>query len=81
MNVLEIIQNFKKLVSTERAPTTGRVSSRCSYWFAPHTSITLADSANPVKTFYKSFFLRRPRSEIKGLKPFPTKEMDTWKTN
>ena len=71
---LEIIQSFKKWVSTEKTPTTGRVSSRCFFWFAPHTSITLADSANPVKTFYKTFFKSRPRSEIKTLKPFLTKE-------
>lgn len=24
-------------LNAERAPTTGRVSSRCPHWFAPHT--------------------------------------------
>ena len=66
------------MVSTERAPTTGRVSSRCSYWFAPHTSITLADSANSVKTFYKNFFGKSSNSGKISLETLGHKGSGCW---
>lgn len=66
------------MVSTEKAPTTGRVSSRCFFWFAPHTSITLADSANPVKTFYKNFFGKSSNSGNISLESLRHKGSGCW---
>jgi|GEM_PF-3451056 len=58
-----------KILRSERAPTTGRVSSRCSYWFAPHTLVTITDDFKFVILFLRQFqnfvtFGRSPRRLI-----------------
>ncbi len=40
---------------SERAPTTGRVSSRCPRWFAPHTPVNIPLVIQPVNTYIQKF--------------------------
>jgi hypothetical protein len=44
----------KKVFKTERVPTTGRVLSRHSDWFAPHTSQNISESKELVTLFEAS---------------------------
>ena len=62
--------HYQKLLNTERVPTTGRVSSRHSHWFAPHTIRTITESSAVVTIFSKLHEFRfsyRTRAWVYGL--------------
>lgn len=40
---------------SEREPTTGRVSSRFPYWFAPHTARIISKVGEFVTTFWQDY--------------------------
>ncbi len=44
-----------RTLKSERTPTTGRVSSRCPDWFAPHTPVNIADRHRFVTPSSKIF--------------------------
>ncbi|MBD2493544.1 hypothetical protein [Nostoc sp. FACHB-280] len=52
-------------MKSERAPTTGRVSSRRSCWFAPHTTASIVELLFRVNSYDKNrhIFLRNNTDE------------------
>lgn len=44
---------------SERTPATGRVSSRCPNWFAPHTLANVANKAYCCQYFRQKFFIKK----------------------